>query len=90
MSETLLGSPGGVPAILCAICAFWFYVQQATEWKLFNYVPPLLFIVATPVILNNTGVIPAASVVYSGLGSYALPAFIVLLLIKVNVPAVVK
>ena len=90
MSETLIGSPGGVLAVLCAVCAFWFYVQQLTEWKLFNYVPPLLFIYATPVILNNTGVIPASSVVYSGLSSYALPAFIVLMLIKVNVPAAVK
>jgi uncharacterized membrane protein len=89
MSETLIGSPGGVLAVLCAICAFWFYVEQATEWKHFNYVPLLLFIYATPVILNNTGVIPASSVVYSGLSRYALPAFIVLMLIKVNVPAAV-
>lgn len=90
MSETMIGSPGGVLAVLCAVCAFWFYVQQVTAWKLFNYVPPLLFIYATPVILNNTGVIPASSVIYSGLSSYALPAFIVLMLIKVNVPAAVR
>lgn len=90
MSEILISSPGGVLAVLCAVCAFWFYVQQVTNWNLFNYVPPLLFIYATPVILNNTGVIPAASPVYSGLSSFALPAFIVLMLIKVNVPAAVK
>jgi uncharacterized membrane protein len=35
-------------------------------------------------------VIPASSPVYSGLSAYALPAFIVLMLIKVNVPAAVK
>jgi len=90
MSESLVASPGGVLAILCVVCAFWFYVQQVTEWKLFDYIPPLLFIYATPVILNNTGVIPATSLVYSGLSSYALPAFIVLMLIKVDVPAAVK
>jgi len=90
MSDILISSPGGVLAVLCAVCAFWFYVQQITGWKLFDYIPPLLFIYATPVILNNTGVIPAASPIYSGLSSFALPAFIVLMLIKVNVPAAVK
>jgi len=90
MSEILVSSPVGVLAVLCAVCAFWFYVQQFTGWTLFDYVPPLIFIYATPVILNNTGVIPAASPIYSGLSSFALPAFIVLMLIKVNVPAAVK
>jgi uncharacterized membrane protein len=90
MSESLISSPGGVLAVLCIVCAFWFYVQQITGWSLFNYIPPLLFIYATPVVLNNTGMIPPTSPIYSGLSSFALPAFIVLMLIKVNVPAAVK
>ncbi|MDH3990296.1 MAG: DUF819 family protein, partial [Gammaproteobacteria bacterium] len=68
----------------------WFYVEQITAWKLFQYAPPLLFIYATPVFLNNLDVIPSSSTVYSGLSSFALPVFIVLMLIKVNVPAAVK
>lgn len=90
MSEILISSPGGVLAVLCAVAAFWFYVAQATGAKLFQYVPPLIFIYVTPVILNNLDVIPAASPVYSGLSDYALPAFIVLMLIKVDVPAAVR
>ena len=90
MSESLISSPGGVLAALCAVAAFWFYVEQITRWTLFQYVPPLLFIYATPVFLNNFGVIPSSSGVYSGLSSFALPAFIVLMLIKVNVPAAVR
>lgn len=90
MSATLIGSPGGVVAVLCTVAAFWFFVEQKTEWKLFQYVPPLLFIYATPVFLNNLNVIPANSPVYAGLSAYALPVFIVLMLIKVNVPAAVK
>lgn len=88
--ETWIGSPGGVIAVLCAVAAFWFLVAQLTGWKLFQYVPPLLFIYATPVVLNNTGVIPASSPVYAGLSDFVLPAFIVLMLIKVNVPAAVR
>ena len=90
MSEDLISSPGGVLATLCAVAAFWFYVQQITDWKLFQYVPPLLFIYVTPVFLNNLDVIPASSPVYSGLSAFVLPVFIVLMLIKVNVPAAVK
>ena len=90
MPEPLLSSPLEVLAVLCAVAAFWFYVEQATGWKLFQYVPPLLFIYVTPVFLNNLDVIPADSAVYSGLSSFVLPAFIVLMLIKVNVPAAVK
>ena len=90
MTDILISSPIGVLSVLCVVAAFWFLIQQVTNWKLFDYIPPLLFIYATPVILNNTGVIPGSSPVYSGLSAFALPVFIVLMLIKVNVPAAVK
>ena len=90
MSDILISSPGGVLAVLCAVAAFWFYVEQVSGAKLFQYIPPLIFIYVTPVFLNNLDVIPANSSVYSGLSAYALPAFIVLMLIKVNVPAAIK
>ena len=90
MTDALISSPAGILTVLCATAAFWFLVQQKSGWKLFDYVPPLLFIYATPVILNNTGVISSSSAVYSGLSSYVLPVFIVLMLIKVNVPAAVR
>lgn len=89
-TQALISSPIGVLAVLCAVAAFFFLLAQVTEAKLFNYVPPLLFIYATPVFLNNLDLIPSNSAVYPGLSQYALPAFIVLMLIKVNVPAVVK
>jgi uncharacterized membrane protein len=89
-SVALISSPIGVLAVLCAVAAFFFLLEQVTRAKLFQYIPPLLFIYATPVILNNVDVIPSGSPIYSGLSTYLLPAFIVLMLIKVNVPAVVR
>jgi uncharacterized membrane protein len=86
----VFSSPGGVLAVLCAVAAFWFLLEQKTQWRFFNYVPPLLFIYVTPVFLNNLDIIPASSVVYSGMSSYALPVFIVLMLIKVDVPSAVR
>jgi uncharacterized membrane protein len=50
----------------------------------------LLFIYATPVFLNNFGAIPHESPVYDGLSNFALPAFIVLMLIKVDVPSAIR
>ena len=85
-----VSSPGGVVAVLCGVAAFWFFVQKLTDWKLFQYVPPLLFIYATPVLLNNQEIIPHDSAVYPALSSYLLPVFIVLMLIKVDVPAAVR
>ena len=88
--DTLIATPLGILAALVAIAAFFFFVAETTKAKLFNFLPPLLFIYATPVVLTNTGVIPSESSVYDGLSQYALPAFIVMMLIKVNVPAVVR
>jgi uncharacterized membrane protein len=95
MENVLITSPIGVLAVLCAVAAFFFLLAQVTKTKLFNYIPPLLFIYATPVFLSNlsiggTTVIPNSSIIYTGLSKFALPVFIVLMLIKVNVPAVVK
>lgn len=97
MQETtaLITSPIGVLAILALVAAFFFYLQKQTQARLFDFVPPLLFIYATPVLLSNvelsnTTLIPSSSPIYSGLSQFVLPAFIVLMLIKVNVPAVVR
>jgi len=89
-SAVLIASPIGVLAVLCTVAAFFFLLAELTQATLFQYIPPLLFIYATPVFMNNLGVIPSASPVYSGLSSYVLPAFIVLMLINVNIPAIVK
>ena len=93
--QILISSPIGVLAVLCAVAAFFFLLAQVTKAKLFNYVPPLLFIYATPVFLSNLTVggynfLPTKSIIYTGLSQFVLPVFIVLMLIKVNVPAVVR
>ena len=95
MESVLISSPIGVLAVLCAVAAFFFMLAQVTKAKLFSYIPPLLFIYATPVFLSNLPIggqtiIPNSSIIYTGLSKFALPVFIVLMLIKVNVPAIVK
>ncbi len=60
-SVALVSSPLGVLAVLAFVAAFFFAIEQTTQAKLFQYLPPLLFIYATPVFLNNFGVISSTS-----------------------------
>ena len=62
----------GVLAVLSAVAAFFFLIAEVSKAKLFNYLPPLLFIYATPVFLNNFDIIPSSSIVYTGLSQFAL------------------
>ncbi len=81
-AETLL--------VLAGICALFFFLEKQFRWKLFQYFPPLIFIYATPVVLSNTGVIPQQSPLYDGLKDYALPVFITLMLLDIDLRAVVR
>jgi uncharacterized membrane protein len=90
MNEALIDSPAGVMFVLVAVVTFWFWLERRTAWRIFNYLPPLIFIYASPVLLSNTGLIPYQSAAYDFLRHYGLPIFIVLMLIKVDVVSAVR
>lgn len=90
MNSALVASPVGVMTVLVAVVSFWFSLHRVTDWKIFNFLPPLIWIYATPVVLSNTGVIPFQSAAYDFLRMYGLPIFIVLMLIKVDVLGAVR
>ncbi len=90
MNPALITSPVGVMTVLVAVVGFWFWLNRVTNWKIFNYLPPLLWIYASPVLLSNTGVIPFSSPAYDFLRAYGLPVFIVLMLIKVDILGAVR
>jgi len=94
-TAALITSPLGVMTVLCAVVAFWFWLEKWTRWKVFDYLPPLIFIYATPVFLSNSivsdrSLIPLESDTYGFLRTYGLPAFIVLMLIKVDIVGAVR
>jgi uncharacterized membrane protein len=90
MGEPFISTPLGVLSILFGVCAFYFFLERQTGWKLFSYLPPLIFIYLTPVILSNTGVIPGSCEVYDNIRVLVLPAMLVLLLLKVDVMAAIR
>lgn len=85
-----LDSNVAVLAILIAIAAFFFALEQKTRWKLFNFLPPLIFIYFVPVVLTNSGWLPAKSPVYDSIGELVLPAILVMLLLKVDVASALR
>jgi len=80
----------GILFVLAANAAFWFLLKERTGWKLFGYVPPLLFIYALPVVFSNAGLIPASSPLYDWMGEALLPFVLVLLLLDVDVGATIR
>jgi len=90
MNLPFITTPAGVMTVLIAVVAFWFWLERSTRWKIFEFLPPLIFIYASPVLLSNFGVIPFHNAAYDFLRQYGLPIFIVLMLIKVDVIGAVR
>jgi len=90
MDDSFVSSPVGVLTVLCGVGAFFFFLEERTRWKIFNYFPPLIFIYAVPAIMSNTGILSQTSPVYDWLSSTVLPMFIVIMLLKVDVASTVR
>ena len=90
MNTAIISSPVGVMTVLIAVVSFWFWLERWSHWKLFDYLPPLIFIYASPVLLSNFGLIPYENAAYDFLRHYGLPVFIVLMLIKVDIVSAVR
>ena len=85
-----ISSTVGVLATLCGICAFFFMLEKRTGWRLFQYLPPLIFIYLAPVVLSNSGILPTSSPVYTSMKQLVLPMMLILLLLKVNVGGAIR
>jgi uncharacterized membrane protein len=80
----------GILAVLCGVCAFFFWIERATRWTVFQYFPPLVFIYLTPVLLANGGVIPVKAPVYDNLSKPLLSMMLTLMLLNVDVAGAFK
>ena len=90
MDQYVISSPAGVIAVLAAVTSLFFFLEKQTQWKFFNYIPPLIFIYLVPVVLSNLSFIPTSSPVYDFMGSAILPMFLVIMLLDVDIMATVR
>jgi len=94
-SEALFQETVGVMAIITMIPVFFIWLEKKTHWKIFNYLPPIIWIFLTPIFLSNLDVlpllpfdrslIPRSTPVYDHYKSWAVPMFIVLMLLDINI-----
>ncbi len=75
----------GIMTVVTLIPAFYLWLEKRVKWKIFNYFPAIIWIFITPIIFSNLGIIPKSSPVYSVFKSFAVPMFIVLMLLDINI-----
>lgn len=90
MEIPLIQSPMAILATLAGVSAVFFLLAYKTQWRFFQYMPPLIFIYAVPMLLSSQGVLTATSPVYDTMGQSMLPFFLTLMLIKVDVVTAVR
>ena len=90
MDNYLISSAAGILAVLAAITSLFFYLEHRFKWKLFNFLPPLIFIYLIPVLFSNLHIIPSKSGVYDFMGANLLPMFLVIMLLEIDLLATIR
>ena len=93
-SEPVFTNLVGVMAVITMIPVFFLWLERKTRWKVFNFLPAIIWIFLTPIFLSNLSVIPflnspdiipRSSPIYTTFKSFAVPLFIVLMLLDINI-----
>ncbi len=94
-SNTVFSDLVGVMAVITMIPVFFVWLEKSTRWRVFNILPAIIWIFLTPILLSNLDVlpflpfdralIPRASPIYDYYKLWAVPMFIVLMLLDINI-----
>ncbi len=80
----------GVMTVITMIPVFFVWLEKTTKWKIFDILPAIIWIFLAPIFLSNLNVIPRSTPIYSTFRSFAVPMFIVLMLLDINIKEVFK
>ncbi len=83
--QTLFSEPVGVLAVIIMIPVFFVWLERKTGWKVFNFLPAIIWIFLTPIFLSNLDIIPRSTPIYDNFKSWAVPMVIVLMLLGINI-----
>lgn len=83
--EALFNDLFGIMAVILMVPVFFLWLERKTKWKIFDFLPAIIWIFLTPIFLSHFGVIPRSSPVYTTFRSFAVPLFIVLMLLDINI-----
>ena len=88
--EPFFNDTVGVMAVILMIPVFFLWLEKKTQWKVFHFLPAIIWIFLTPILLSNLGVIPRSTPIYTTFRSFAVPLFIVLMLLDTNIRDLLK
>lgn len=89
-SNILITHPFALLAVLMLVPVFFLNMERWTKWKVFEYLPPIIWIFLFPVVLSGFKVIPTSSPTYDTFKSFGVPMFIILMLLDVDIRATMK
>ena len=89
-SEPIFNDLIGVMTVITMIPVFFLWLEKKTRWKIFDILPAIIWIFLAPIFLSNLNVIPKSSPIYTTFRSFAVPMFIVLMLLDINIREVIK
>lgn len=52
-----ISSPLGILATLSTVCAFVFWFEKSTNWRIFQIIPSVALIYLIPLVMTNTGIL---------------------------------
>jgi uncharacterized membrane protein len=88
--QALITHPYALLAVMMLIPVFFFNLERWTGWRLFEYLPPIIWIFVFPIVLSSLRIIPTESPTYSTFKAFAVPMFIVLMLLDVDLRSTMK
>lgn len=88
--QVLITDPYALLAVLMLVPVFFLSLEQWTRWKLFDYLPPIIWIFMFPIFLSSLRIIPTSAPVYSAFKAWAVPMFIILMLLDVDLRSTMK
>jgi len=89
-ASTLISHPYALLAVIMLVPVFFLNLERWTRWKLFEYFPPIIWIFLLPIALSGLRIIPTSSSTYTNFKSFAVPLFIIFMLLDVDLRATMR
>jgi uncharacterized membrane protein len=77
-------------AVLMLVPVLFLKLEEWSRWRLFEYLPPIIWIFLFPIVLSVLKIIPSSSPTYDHFKSFGVPMFIILMLLDVDIRATLK
>jgi len=82
-----------VMAVITMVPVFFLWLEKTTKWKVFDVLPAIIWIFLAPILLSNLhvlpgvdfSIIPRRTPIYTTFRSFAVPMFIVLMLLDIDI-----